>query len=250
MNDGPGNRSGTGGDNSSTGLVTEQVKQQAQQAVQQTQQAAGQAVQQATQQAQSMLDTQKDRGAETLGQTAQAFRETGKDLRQNNAAPVAPIVETVADQIDRISSYLRGHSSTEIIGDIEDYARSNSALFLGGAFALGVIAARFLKSSSPQQTGEYGRPTGPYTRPTSSRYTGYGSGGQYGYSSGQYNYSQPPYAYEDVAGVPPVSREYSPGLSGTSYAAGTTPGSTTGGTGPIDTETTADDTLNTDQDVM
>ena len=34
-----------------------------------------------------------------------------------------------------------------MLSDVKDFARKNPAIFLGGAFAMGIVAARFLKSS-------------------------------------------------------------------------------------------------------
>ena len=38
------------------------------------------------------------------------------------------------------------------MSDAEDWARRNPALFLGGAFALGLLASRFLKSGMGRQS--------------------------------------------------------------------------------------------------
>ena len=37
-----------------------------------------------------------------------------------------------------------------MVTQVEQYARRQPAIFLGGAFALGLLGARFLKSSNPQ----------------------------------------------------------------------------------------------------
>jgi len=38
-----------------------------------------------------------------------------------------------------------------LMRDVEHFAHKNPAVFLGGAFALGILAARFLKSGNPNQ---------------------------------------------------------------------------------------------------
>jgi len=141
-----------------------------------------------------------------LTQTAQALRHAGDDLRQTNGM-VAGFVDGAAGQVDNAAQYLRGHSVNDLMTEAEDLARRNSTVFLGGAFVLGILAARFLKSSPPRsQYSQYG---GGY-----SHYRG----GQYPYSGnsygGQYGYSDVPYPIEDVSGTPPVVRDYSPGLTG------------------------------------
>jgi hypothetical protein len=217
-------------DSGTGGLVTEQVKQQAQQTAQQavegTQQVAGQAVDRAT----SMLDGRKNQGADTLQQTADALRQTGQTLRDNDGGFVAGLVEASADQVENAAEYLRSHSVNDLVGEVETYARQNSTVFVGGAFVLGLLAARFLKSSSPSSgggnqipgRGGYQAYGGQNYRGTNqgSQYSGgrYG-GGQYDYSAGQYGSGQysggnPSTRYEDVSGTPSVVRDYSPGLMG------------------------------------
>jgi hypothetical protein len=97
-----------------------------------------------------------------------------------------------------------------LVGDVENFARRQPALFIGGALALGILAARFLKSSSQQgstmrdygyapnrgQQGSYGgygtrgygtpssapgrsgmgSGTGGWSTPTGARPTAFGSG--------------------------------------------------------------------------
>lgn len=185
-----------GGGGSAPTVATEQVKQQTQQAVQQTQQVAGQAAQRAQQQAQTFLDGQKTKGAETLSSIAQALRQSGDQLRQQDQAPVAQVTDKAADELDRVTGYLNQHSAAELVGDVEDFTRRNTVLFLGAAFTLGVFAARFLKSTSSQS----GAPSGYQGRSTGS----------------QYRVSGVPYRYEDVSGAPYVVNDYSPGMAGSS----------------------------------
>jgi uncharacterized protein YukE len=196
-------------DAGSGNLVTEQVKQTAQSAVESTQQAAGQAAGQAFDQAKSRLDSQKDQGAETLSQAAQALRHAGEDLRQQNGT-VAGVVDSAATQIDRAAGYLQSHSVDQLVGEAEDLARRNSTVFLGGAFVVGLLAARFLKSSPPRRQYSPNGGQHPY-RSGGVSYGGQMYGGQ---PSGQYSYGNVQYPYEDVQGAPYVVRDYSPGLMG------------------------------------
>jgi hypothetical protein len=108
----------------------------------------------------SRLDTQKDQAAEGLGSVAQALRQTGDQLReQNKGAAVHEYISSAADQVERLSGYLRSTNVNQMVNQVEQFARRQPALFLGGAFVLGLIGARFLKSSSQAssaQSGQYG----------------------------------------------------------------------------------------------
>jgi hypothetical protein len=98
------------------------------------------------------LNTQKNRATDGLGSVAHAVRGTTDRLRQENHDTVARYVEQAADQIERFSSRLKDKDVTELMHDAQRLARRQPALFVGGAFAVGLIGARFLKSSSPYET--------------------------------------------------------------------------------------------------
>jgi len=150
------------------------------------------------------LDTQRDRAASSLGSVAQALRQTSDQIRDQNdnaGLPVHQYVASVADQVERFSGYLRSTDVRRMMGDFEQFAKRQPGLFLGGAFLLGLLGARFLKSSG-ENTYTGGRSlsgsggyTGsddyagrrPYDTTQQTGYTNqYSSGGssQYG-SSGQ-----------------------------------------------------------------
>jgi hypothetical protein len=63
---------------------------------------------------------------------------------------VAQVAEQAAERVERVSGYLREKDIDQLVREAEDFARRQPALFLGGAFALGVLGARFLKSSGKQ----------------------------------------------------------------------------------------------------
>jgi len=112
----------------------------------------------------SRLDTQKDRAADGLGSVAQTLRQTSDQLReQNNGAAVQEYISSAANQIDRLSGYLRSTNVNQMVNQVEQFARRQPALFLGGAFVLGLIGARFLKSSGQINSAQSGK-SGPIPR--------------------------------------------------------------------------------------
>jgi hypothetical protein len=103
----------------------------------------------------STLDSQKNRAADGLGSFAQALRQTGDQMRgQSQGAPVEQYVASAANQLERFSGYLRSTNTREIVRNVEDFARQQPALFVGGAFMLGLLGARFLKSSAHSDTSQ------------------------------------------------------------------------------------------------
>jgi hypothetical protein len=105
------------------------------------------------------LDAQKDRAAEGLGSLVQALRQTSQQLReQNQGAAVDEYLTSATDQVERFSNYVRSANVSQMVNQVEQFARREPGLFLGGAFVLGLLGARFLKSS--------GRTNSAYAGPT------------------------------------------------------------------------------------
>jgi hypothetical protein len=126
----------------------EQAKQGAQQAVQQGQQAAGKLVEQAKSQVRDQLASKKDQAAGTLEGVAQALQVAVDHLREQGHEGIGHYGERAAQQVTRMSSYLNEKNVDEVIGEVSELARRQPAVVLGAAVVLGVVAARFLKSSS------------------------------------------------------------------------------------------------------
>src|SRR5579871_4225262 len=116
----------------------------------QAQQTTNQLLVQGQQQAKSWTGQQKDQVAQAIDGVAQALRQTGDQLRTQNQDLVADYADRAAQQIEQVTTYLRDNDMDHLIRDAEYFAVRQPALFLGGAFLLGVLGARFLKSSSQQ----------------------------------------------------------------------------------------------------
>jgi hypothetical protein len=162
MENSSGGTSGSAGTQDTGDLIKEQVSQTTQRAANQAQQVAGQVTETAKSQAQSMFASQKQTVADDLSHISQALQSTSDQLQSQNLGPVAGVVDTAATRIDDVSGYLRNTNLDQMLQDAENIARRNQMLFLGGTFALGLLAARFLKSSAPRpsygttRTGSYG----------------------------------------------------------------------------------------------
>ena len=106
----------------------------------------GDAQQRTTEQVQTRLDSQKTRAAESLSGVAQSLRTTSRQLTEAPAG-LGGYVQQAADQVDSLARYLENSEVGDLVDDVEDFARRSPAAFLGGAFVLGMLGARFLKSS-------------------------------------------------------------------------------------------------------
>jgi hypothetical protein len=119
---------------------------------------------QATEQVTSRLDMGKDYLAESVTGVAQALRQTGQHLREDGAQPaLATYADRGAEQVERFGGYLRQRDTGQIVTDLEGFARRQPMVFAGGAFALGMLAVRFLRSGGqPQQPSARGSSSPSY----------------------------------------------------------------------------------------
>lgn len=97
-------------------------------------------------------------GLKTLAAT---FRRTGNDLEGTpQSTPLTGLTArytgAAASQIEKVADYFERKNLRAMMRDAEDFARRNPAIFLGAAFGLGLVAARFLKSSPPSANESVG----------------------------------------------------------------------------------------------
>jgi ElaB/YqjD/DUF883 family membrane-anchored ribosome-binding protein len=108
---------------------------------------------QARDSAASSLTDSRHQAADRLGGIAGAFRSTSEHLRSENRAGAANLTDSLADQVERLSSYLRDRDLRAFRDDVENFARRQPAVAVGVALAVGMLGARFLKSSQPAGGG-------------------------------------------------------------------------------------------------
>lgn len=106
----------------------------------------------------SVADAQKQRAADGLGSAAAAARETGNRLRGEHDF-VASWVSAAGDQIQLLADRLRDRQPGELVDELSRFARERPAVFLGGAFVLGLGVARLLKSTSESAGNGSWQPT-------------------------------------------------------------------------------------------
>jgi hypothetical protein len=99
----------------------------------------------------SQLDAQKSRVARVLGSVAAAARETSRQLKDERRNVAASVVETAANQLDRLSEQLRSKQLDELAEEARRIARERPALVLGTSLVAGFAAARFARSSSVER---------------------------------------------------------------------------------------------------
>lgn len=116
----------------------------------------------------TQLGAQKDRATDGIGSVAQAVRQSTQQLRDQQHETIAQYVEQAADQLERFASRMKERNIGDLARDAQELARRRPAVFIGSAFVLGLLGARFLKSS-----GGSG-----YARRATSAGGAYGDGGE------------------------------------------------------------------------
>ena len=106
---------------------------------------------------------QADRGreiaAEGIDKVALAVRRISTDM-QTDQPRIANAALAAADQAEKVAQYLRQTDARQIIGNVEDVARRQPLIFLGGAFLLGVAASRFIKAAGGGRGAQSGQGAG------------------------------------------------------------------------------------------
>jgi ElaB/YqjD/DUF883 family membrane-anchored ribosome-binding protein len=131
------------GDQSTGGGARNQLRQVKNQVVDQAKTSFRQARDSAT----SSLNDSRSQAADRIGGIASAVRSTSRQLRADNQPGVADLTESLADQVERLGSYLRDRDMGAVREDLEQFARRQPAVAVGVALAIGLLGARFIKSS-------------------------------------------------------------------------------------------------------
>ena len=121
---------------------------QAQEKVRET---AQQAKSEAGDRAREQVDTRSTQAGEQVRSVAQAMQQSGEQLRSQQKDGAAKVIEGSAERAERLGSYLERASGDDILRDVEDFARRQPWAVAAGAFAVGLLASRFLKASSSRR---------------------------------------------------------------------------------------------------
>jgi ElaB/YqjD/DUF883 family membrane-anchored ribosome-binding protein len=123
-------------------------------AVDQAKSEAGRLTQAARTRTMSYLEERKSLLAENVGGMASAARSAAEQFDEHGNRVVADYIQRAADGLERFSDAVRTRDISSLMGDAEDFARRQPAVFIGAGVAVGFMLARFLKSSSERREAE------------------------------------------------------------------------------------------------
>lgn len=124
-----------------------------QEAVSQAQEQAVKIVSQAKEQVTASVKTQATRGVNVATVLSSTLHDAGSQLRDQDEAAIATYLDQAADQVEQIGTMLDNQDYGQLIGTVQGFARRQPVLFFAAAVAVGVVGARFLRSSAPQSSG-------------------------------------------------------------------------------------------------
>lgn len=137
-------------DEARSGSVVDEAKGKDQELAEKAQNAA-------TQKVEAGVSKGKNRAADALGAVAQSLLASSQQLRDQDRGTVGGLVEKAANRMENWADYMQHTDARQMADRVESFARREPGVFLGGAFALGLLGARFLKSSRRGDRNEWDR---------------------------------------------------------------------------------------------
>jgi ElaB/YqjD/DUF883 family membrane-anchored ribosome-binding protein len=128
---------------------TERVKQRAKEMSTELKETAGQKAEELKERAVHKTDELTSRAGGRMETIARALRRAGDDMRNEGEPQIADMTDRAASRIERFGSYLEGHDTHAMIGDLERSAKDHPAYFVAATFAVGLLIGRFLRSGEP-----------------------------------------------------------------------------------------------------
>lgn len=164
------------------GQMGEEAKQKLSETTQTARNQARRVAGQVGETAKSTVDSRKGDVAHEISSVADVVRQTTHEVGAGTSPTIENYGRRIADGLEGISSYMNENQVEDFLADAEAFGRRNPVVLLGGAFMLGLVVGRFLRSSSTTMSDDYDYDHDRYQPgTTATRYrsgsTGYGSSG-------------------------------------------------------------------------
>ena len=126
----------------------ENLAGRARQAVDQVKTSAIERVGDVRKSAESGIADQRERIVSRVNRVGDVLRGASDTLRHEDEM-IARYLEKASNSVERAAQYVRSADVQSLSGDVQRFAHSRPAWFIGGAFVAGLAIGRFLKSSPP-----------------------------------------------------------------------------------------------------
>lgn len=131
-----------------TQSATDAVKTQAGQLTEQAKEVASNA----GEKLRATVTEQKAVGADYVGNVANIIRRTAYEF-DGDIPQAGHYIRKAAAQLENVSDAMRNKDMSQIVGNVQDFARKQPTAFFGAAVLLGFAAVRFLKSAPAGAAG-------------------------------------------------------------------------------------------------
>ena len=98
------------------------------------------------------VSEQKAAGADYVGNVANIIRRTAYEF-DSDIPQAGHYIRKAAAQLENVSDAMRNRDMSEIVGNVQDFARKQPTAFFGAAVLVGFAAVRFLKSGTSNGAG-------------------------------------------------------------------------------------------------
>lgn len=150
------------------------IKSDAQKAYSEAQDRARNMADDAKNQARSFVEEKKGEAAGQVHELAESLRESASNFEEHGQASLASVATEFADTIENFSDRMRAKELSDVLHDVEEFARERPVVFVGIAATIGFVMSRFAKASAEA------RAMRDYQR----RYEGHPSGAGGSYAGG------------------------------------------------------------------
>lgn len=99
----------------------------------------------------AVFEQQTHRAADQLDTVAHALHSAAEQLNEENAGAAARYTDAAAHQVEEVAEIIRTATVDDMVGRVETFARRNPEVFVGAAFGIGFLLARFVKSSGERR---------------------------------------------------------------------------------------------------
>lgn len=120
------------------------VREAARQAEEQLRSSGSQAYEQAKGEAERLAAEQRDGMASYAHDLADALDGASNTLHERGRDTAARLARRAADELDALGSKVEGQNVSDLLHNVESFARRRPGLFLGGAFLLSFALVRYL----------------------------------------------------------------------------------------------------------
>jgi len=144
----------------------------------------------------AVFEQQTHRAADQLGGVASVLHQAAEQLDAENNGTAARYAVQAADRVEQVADMLRNSTVDDVVAQVEGFARRQPEVFMGAAFAVGFLFARFVKSSADRRNAAMHGGSQPYAREG-----GYAQGR---YARGPFGADRATATRPDIAGAHPV----------------------------------------------